>query len=139
MATRSRSQTPSTTPLSLEGEVEEMGFSPRQDDPHSLEESASLFPIADILDDTEDIPQNIESHNYGEVLPSLPRITPNVQMMLGKRYLPSHHQTTNFSQTNPRSPRRNPLRLARPTSPFCIPQQRRRSKSPSQEIPMHKL
>ena len=73
-----------------------MRFSPRQDDLHSPEESASLFSVADIPDDNEDIPQNIESHNYGEVLPSLPRITPSIQMMLGKRYLPSHHYTTRF-------------------------------------------
>ena len=139
MASQSRSQTPPTTPISREGEVEEIGLSPRQDDPHGSEDSASLFSIAEIPDDNERASSYMPSRNQGRILSSLSSITPSIQTMLGRRYLPLDERRQSGIPDNTLFPRRSPVRLAREAFPSERWENQRRSISPSQETLVNQL
>ena len=139
VATQSRSSTPPTTPLSLEGEPEEVGTTQHSEDSNYSAEGASLLPIVNLADDFDESTSNSYANNRGRVLPSLSRITPNIQSLLRRANPPSYRHIQNMLQENSQPLRRNPTRLARPTSSLGPLQRRRRSKSPSQEAVVDQL
>ena len=133
MASRSRSNTPHATPISMEGEPTETDITEQHDDFDVSDRTTSLLPVVDLSNDFDRTTHNKHSSYQGQIASSLSKTAPSIQSVLGKRYLPSNHQSQSLLQTNPQSLRRNPVRLARPTFSTEISQRRRRSTSSNQE------